>query len=105
MQGQRASCSGTTMSDQAKPLTPAEQDLIGQVARLAERRAVNGVYMVNGVSKSLGMIPICFVVALGEQAQMLNDIIMRAQARDPNMIEVVSNFDEIDITGNGRKSY
>lgn len=93
------------MSGEAVPLTQAEQDLIGQVARFAERRAVNGVYMCNGVSKSLGMVPICFVVALGEQAQALNDTIMKAQVQDPNVIDVVSNFDAKDITGDGRNHY
>lgn len=86
------------MSDQAIPLTQAEQDLIGQVARFAERRAINGVYMCNGYSKSLG-VPVCFVVALGDQALALNDTIMKAQVRDPDTIQLASNFDAKDLIG------
>ncbi len=59
-------------------LTPAEQDLIGQVARFAEKRAINGVYMNQGISKSLGGTPILFLVALGEQALAVQQIILNA---------------------------
>lgn len=79
------------------PLTQSEQDLIGQVARFTEQRGQNGVYMVNGMSKSLGL-PICFICAIGEQALALNDIIMAAQARQ-SPIDIVTNIN--DITGGG----
>lgn len=56
------------------PLTHSEQDLLGAMARFVERRAENGVYLNQGVSKSLGK-PVLFLCAVGEQALALQRII------------------------------
>lgn len=75
---------------QQAPLTSAEQDLIGYVARFAEQRGINGVCMYNGISASL-RVPICFICAVGPQAEFLNNLIMKAQVEKPP-IEIVSSL-------------
>lgn len=77
------------------PLDVADQALMGQIARFAERRAENGVYMAQMVSKSTGG-PVLLIVALGDQALALDQIIMRAQAPPSAQIEVVSDLNKID---------
>jgi len=74
-------------------LTQSEQDLLGQMARFTERRAVNGVYMNLGYSKSLNT-RVLFICALGEQAEALNEIIMSAAVED-NVIEMPAARDFI----------
>lgn len=56
------------------PLTQSEQDLLGAMARFVERRAESGVYLNQGISKSLGK-PVLFLCAIGEQALALQRII------------------------------
>lgn len=70
---------------QPLPLTPAEQDLLGAVARFAEQRAVNGVYFNMMVSKSLGT-PVLLMVGLGDQALALQRIVMHAAVPDETSI-------------------
>ena len=71
-------------------LTQADRDLLGQMARFTERRGQHGVFMLNGISESLG-VPVTFICALGEQATGLNDLIMRAQV-EQSPIEIVRNL-------------
>ena len=68
------------MSEQVQ-LTQAEQDLLGAMARFAAARAVNGVYLNQGHSKSLGC-PVLFLCALGDQALALQKIIFAAAERE-----------------------
>ena len=81
------------------PLTQSEQDLLGQVARFAETRAQNGVYINKMVSKSLG-VPVFLLVAIGEQALAVDQIVMGAAERD-SVIETASAQNFIKGTGNG----
>lgn len=79
-------------------LTASEQELIGQVVRFAERRAENGVYINMLYSRSVGQ-QVVFVVAIGEQASVLQSLLMTAQDRQAsgNAIEVVSNLDSVSV--------
>lgn len=81
------------MPEQTVQLTASEQDLIGQIARFAERRAQNGCYLNMGYSKSLNM-PILLFVALGEQALAAQAVLLKAQ-EPQTQIEVVSSLDDV----------
>jgi hypothetical protein len=80
-----------------EPLTQSEQDLLGQMARFTERRAVNGVYLNQGYSKSLG-VPVLFLCALGEQALALQQIIMGNAVKD-DLIQLPDSAARNFITG------
>jgi len=71
--------------------TPAERELLGQIARYAERKAVNGVLLELMYSASVGA-PVLLVVALGEQALALQQIILKAAVPDEqSLIQRVNN--------------
>lgn len=68
------------MTDEVK-LEPGEYDLMGQLAQFAARRLAqdpnsNGVYLNKMYSKSLGA-PLLLIVALGEQALAVEQVLMR----------------------------
>lgn len=62
------------------PLTPSEQDLMRDIAQFASRKTETGVYINQMYSASLGT-PVLLIVALGEQAMALRDIVMGAVER------------------------
>lgn len=70
----------------SEPLSKSDQELLGQMARFTEKRAVNSVYMLQGISQSLNC-PVLFLCALGEQALKLQTIISGAAERD-NVIQM-----------------
>lgn len=63
------------MPDDA-PLTAEDQELLGKMARLVERRGINGVYLMRTYSKSVGA-PVLILGAIGEQAMAIEQILTR----------------------------
>lgn len=61
--------------------TVADKEFMGQICAFAARKAQNGVYMAQMRSKSLSA-PVLLIVALGEQALALEQIIMSARQSD-----------------------
>ena len=81
------------MPTQAPKPTADEQEFLGQIARYAERKAKNGVLLEMMYSKSVGA-PVLLVVALGDQALALQQIIMKAAVPDESaLIERVQTID------------
>ena len=66
-------------------LDDGENELMRNLANFAARKAVNGVYMGTFHSKSVGA-KVLVVVALGEQADALNRVIMSAAVPDEQTI-------------------
>lgn len=76
--------------------TPTDKDFLSQIAHFAARKAQNGVYIAQMYSASLGA-PAFVVVAIGEQALALQQIVMSAAVPDESaLIERVSK-----LHGNG----
>ena len=78
-----------------EPLTPSDQELLGQVCGFAVRRAENGVYFNLMHSKSLGQ-PVALIVAVGDQALAVQQLIMKARV-DESPIEVVSDLSKAGL--------
>lgn len=77
-------------------LSDSDKDLMNQVCGFAERRATNGVWLNFMRSESRGNLPFIVVVAMGEQAEALQQIILGAQAPQDSPIQVVSSLDSIE---------
>lgn len=57
-------------------LTPSDQDLLGQMARFAERTTGRDeIYINRGYSLSLAA-PTLIIVAIGEQANLLDKVLL-----------------------------
>lgn len=70
-------------------LSASDQQLMGDFCVLAARLAVNGVYMAQMYSRRLGA-PVLAIVAIGEQAEALQSIVMQAAVgNEAGMIERV----------------
>ncbi len=79
----------------AAPLSTTDQELLGQLCGLAERRAQNGVYLNYIVSRSRNNQRYLVLLAIGDQADAVQKIMLDAQAPQDGAIEVVSNLDRI----------
>lgn len=62
---------------------------MGQVCGFAERRAVNGVWMNYMVSRSRNNQRFIVIVAMGDQADAVQKLILDAQVPNDSAIEVV----------------
>lgn len=78
-----------------EPLTASDEDLMGQVCGFAERRAENGVWMNYMISRSRNNQRFIVIVAMGDQADAVQKILLDAQAPRENAIEVVSDLNQI----------
>jgi hypothetical protein len=67
-------------------LSSSEQELLGQVAGFAARRAENGVYLNLMHSRSLAA-PVLLLVAIGDQALALQKIVMGSAIPESQLIE------------------
>lgn len=81
------------MATEAPQLTQGEQDFLGQLCGFAKARAQNGVYMTFNIERATGM-PVLAVVAFGEQAMALQQIVLGAQVPQSPLIEVVSSLED-----------
>lgn len=74
------------MSESVK-LTASDQDLLGQMARFAERMAgEGGVYYNRGFSASLGK-PVVTLIAIGEEnAALIDRFVVKRQQPNPSPI-------------------
>lgn len=73
-----------------KQLSASDQDLLGQMCGFAEREAENGVYMNYMVSRSRNNQRFIVIVAMGDQADAVQKIVLDAQVPREGAIEVVS---------------
>lgn len=71
------------------PLTSGEQDFLKQLCGFAERKATNGVYLGYFVSQSRNNQRYCVCIAIGDQADAVQQIILGAQMPRESAIEVV----------------
>lgn len=78
------------MVTEATPLTQGEKDLLSQICRFAEATAINGVRMDFLLSPSGA--PVLCVVAIGEQALIMQKILLDSQVPETPLIEVVPSF-------------
>lgn len=69
------------MPEAKTQFSQAETDLLTQVCHFAANKAINGVYMAQLHSKSLGA-PVLLIFALGEQALALQQVVMQAAVPD-----------------------
>lgn len=72
------------------PLTSGEQDFLKELCGFAERKATNGVYLGYFVSQSRNNQRYCVCIAIGNQADAVQQIILGAQVPNEGLIEVVS---------------
>lgn len=72
------------------PLTQGDKDFIKQLCNFAEAKATNGVYLGYFTSESFAGQRYCVCIAIGEQADALQQIILGAQMPQESAIEVVS---------------
>lgn len=71
------------------PLTSGEQDFLKELCGFAERKATNGVYLGYFVSKSRNNQRYCVCIAIGDQADAVQQIILGAQIPNDGLIEVM----------------
>lgn len=71
------------------PLTSSEKDFLKELCGFAERKAVNGVYLGYFVSQSRNNQRYCVCIAIGDQADAVQQIILGAQVPRESAIEVV----------------
>jgi hypothetical protein len=88
------------MPDEAQPLDATDKELLGQIIGFAIRRAHNGVYLNMLRSESRGNLPVLFLVAVGEQALAVQQILLANEAPRESPIEIVSDLSKIE--GNGK---
>lgn len=81
-------------------ITDSEKDLLKKIAHLAAAKAVNGVYMAQAYSESLGA-PVLILVALGEQALAVHQILMSSQVPDDKIILATPGGADFLGGGNG----
>lgn len=77
------------------PLTPGDKDFLAQLCGFAEEKAQNGVYMGYFVSQSRNNQRYVVVVAIGDQADAVQKILLDAQAPQSG-IEVVSDLSSVN---------
>ena len=76
-------------------LTPTDQDLLGQLCGFAERYGENGVYLnfIRSVTRNQRYL---VLVAVGDQADAVQKILLDAQAPNESVIEVISDLSQIE---------
>ncbi len=80
------------------PLTPTDKELLGQLCGFAERYGENGVYMnfIRSVTRNDQRYVV--LVAIGDQADVVQKILLDAQQPESG-IEIVSDLNKIDFSG------
>ena len=80
------------------PYTQAEREFLGQVAGFASRHAQNKLFKTTIYSRSLSA-PVLMIIALGEQAEALQHLVLENRAPVPEGgVEVVKDLGQIDAT-------
>lgn len=72
------------------PLTSGEQDFLRELCGFAEQKATNGVYLGYFVSRSRNNQRYCVCIAIGDQADAVQKLLLDAQQPRESAIEVIS---------------